>query len=337
MNSLKKETLIDRLNPLGECKRYGVRAWQCPPFLFLVMGVIIIAVIIITYFVATLKIGDPTIVSLIVLGVAAVLVVIDYVITSSFERLTEASRMKTEFINVVSHQLRSPLTNLKFSLETLIHARKGKFSKREIEYLAILKDNTKRMNTLINQLLTVSRLETERMPLNKIEFSLVEMTKNLILKSKPFAEASNVKIVFKASNNVPPVFADPMWAEQIVQNLLDNAIRYIKRKGEVEIKIYPNKKEVYFEIKDTGVGIPEAEQKYIFQKFFRSKNALKHQTEGSGLGLYIAKQIIELMGGKIWFKSKEGEGTTFYFKLPVKEEKNKKVFQKNSNNKRKKC
>jgi signal transduction histidine kinase len=317
----EKQSLADKINPLSQCRKYGVGLWQCPPFLFLIMGAIIIVVIVITYFVATLKIEDPTTVSLIVLAVAAVLIIIDYIITSSFERITEASRMKTEFINVVSHQLRSPLTNLKFSLETLMSLKGTNFSKREIEYLTILKDNTKRMNTLINQLLLVSRIETERLPLNKSEFSIVEMTRNLVLKTKPFAEASNVKIILKAPNSLPDVYADPMWTEQIIQNLLDNAIRYIEQKGEVRIRIYPEEKYVQFEIQDTGVGIPKEEQKFIFQKFFRSRNALRHQTEGSGLGLYIAKQIIEVMGGKIWFESEEGKGTTFYFKLPVKKEK----------------
>jgi len=108
---------LEVINPFAQCKKYHISLWQCPSFLFLLMSLIIIAVIVGTYFIAALKIDDPKIVSLIVLGVATVLLIINYIITKSFETITEASRMKTEFIGIVSHQLRSPLTNLRYSLE----------------------------------------------------------------------------------------------------------------------------------------------------------------------------------------------------------------------------
>lgn len=315
----KLKKFFQNLNPVTECRKYQIPLWQCPPFLFLLIGLIIIGAILVTYFIATLKIGDPLIVILIVLGVASVLLIIDYIIVRSFERLSEASRIKEEFISVISHQLRSPLTNLKFSLETLISERGEKFSSKEREYFSILKENIQRMHQLINNLLLVSRIESEELSLRKKEVSLVKLSKKLILKFKSFAQASNVKIKFSSPNNLPLVLADPLWLEQIIENLLDNAIRYIKQKGEVKIRIYPRAKKLYFEIKDTGVGIPKEEQRYIFQKFFRSKNILKYQTEGSGLGLYISKKILELMGGRIWFNSEEGKGTTFYFTLPIKD------------------
>ncbi len=310
--------ILNMLNPFGECKKYRISLWQCPPFLFVLMGLIIIGVIIATYFIATLRIDDPKIVTLIVLAMAAILIVIDYIITRSFERISEASRMKTEFIDIISHQLRSPLVNLKYSLEVLISKKHGKISKKELEYFKILDENIKIMGNLINNLLLISRIESGKLPFKKQEFSLSELTKEIILKFKPFSEASNVKIKLKAKKNLPKVFADPFWLRQIIKNLLDNAIRYIKQKGEVEVKISSKPKKLYFKISDTGVGIPKSEQKYIFQKFFRSKNILKYQTRGSGLGLYISKSILELMGGKIWFESKERKGTTFYFMLPIK-------------------
>jgi len=313
--NLKK--FLEIINPLGQCKKYQIPLWQCPPFLFLLMGLIIIGVIIGTYFIATLKIDDPKIVSLIVLIVAGVLLIIDYIITGSFERISEASRMKTEFIGIVSHQLRSPLTNLKYSLEILMPMELKKASKKEIEYFKILQENTERMGNLINDLLLVSRIETERLPLKKEEVSLTELSRKLILNFKSFAEASNVKIKLKAEKSLPKIFVDSFWLEQVIENLLDNAIRYIKGKGEVEIKIYSAPQKVYFKIQDNGVGIPKEEQKYIFQKFFRSRNILEYQTEGVGLGLYITKRILELMGGKIDFSSQENKGSTFWFTLPI--------------------
>jgi len=139
----------------------------------------------------------------------------------------------------------------------------------------------------------------------------------LIKEFRPFAQASNVEIEFQAKRNLPKIFADPSQIRLVIENLLDNAIRYIKGRGVVEIKIESQEKNIYFEIRDNGVGIPKEEQKYIFQKFFRSENVLKYQTQGSGLGLYISKAIIEKLGGEIGFKSQGGIGSTFWFTLPL--------------------
>ncbi|MBZ9572726.1 HAMP domain-containing histidine kinase [Patescibacteria group bacterium] len=310
--------ILESLNPLTPCKKWGVPIWQCPQFLFLLMGLIIIGAILATYSIATYRIGDPKIVALVVLTVAFILLILDFIITRSFERIAEASRMKTEFISVVSHQLRSPLTNLKYSLELLISGKLGKIQGKKLEYFKILEENTQRMGDLINDLLTVSRIETGRLPLKKEEISLGALTKKVILKFKPLADTSNVKVELRAPKNLPKVLSDPLWLEQIVENLLDNAIRYIKNKGEVKIRIKAGAKKIYFEIQDNGVGIPKEEQKFIFQKFFRSENVLKYQTDGSGLGLYIAKQILKLLGGEIDFSSKENKGSTFWFTLPIK-------------------
>ncbi len=308
--------ILEKINPLSQCRRYRIPLWQCPSFLFLLMSLIIIAVIIGTYFIAALNIDDPKIVSLIVLGVAAILLIINYIITRSFETITEANRMKTEFIGIISHQLRSPLTNLKYALEVIMPSILKRGSKKEKEYFEVLEENTKRMGNLIDDLLTVSRIETGRIPLKKEEVPLEEVTKKMILKVKPFAKACNVTIRLKTEKGLPKVLGDSFWLEQIIENLLDNAIRYIKKKGEVEIKLYSNPKKVFFRIKDTGVGIPKKEQKYIFQKFFRSENVLKYQTEGAGLGLYISKKVLKLMGGEIKFSSRENKGSIFWFTLP---------------------
>jgi signal transduction histidine kinase len=315
--------LLGSRKPFGSCSNYGIPLYRCPQFLFLVMGVVIILAIVFTYFLTVMKIGDPRIVSLIILFVAAILLVFDYIIVNSFERVAEAARMKTEFIGIVSHQLRSPLTNIKFSLEVLMSGELKDKIQDELEYMKILKENTQRMGDLINDLILVSRIETGEFPLNKLPLDLAEITQGLVNKFRPFAEASNVDIGLKIQDNTPKVLADFLWLEQVVKNLIDNAIRYIKGKGQVNISLKYDQKEIFFKIEDTGVGIPEAEQKYIFKKFFRSRNAVRHQTEGSGLGLYIVKKLLEFFGGKIWFDSKEETGTTFYFTLPIYQERSK--------------
>jgi len=117
---------------------------------------------------------------------------------------------------------------------------------------------------------------------------------------------------------LPKIFADPSQIKLLVDNLLNNAIRYTRGKGKVAIWLSRAKNNLYFRIKDNGVGIPVNDRKYIFQKFFRAQNALRQQTLGSGLGLYIAKCVAESSGGKIGFESEEEKGSTFWFTVPIK-------------------
>ncbi|MDP2909928.1 MAG: HAMP domain-containing sensor histidine kinase, partial [bacterium] len=249
--------------------------------------------------------------------VAIFLFILSFTITRSFEKLAEASRMKSEFINIVSHQLRSPLTNIKWSFEILSS---GDFeipeSKQE-EYFTNVKENIARMVELIDDLLIVSKIEQGQFPVRKEEISFEELTREQIMRFKIFAEASHIKLTLSFPPQLPKVMADPSLMKLVIENLIDNAIRYTPGNGEVSVKIEKSGNNLAFSIKDSGVGIPDKDKKYIFQKFFRAENALKKRTRGSGLGLYVCSSIIEQTGGKIWFESKENEGTTFYFTLPI--------------------
>lgn len=310
--------ILNQLNIFAQCQKYGLSSWQCPQFLFLLMGIIIIVAAVSSYVIGNRYVSDPELVALIVLFISAILFIIANVIIRGFEKLAEANRMKSEFISVVSHQLRSPLSNLRWAIELLMSGRLGKIEEEQVEYFRILKENSARMRELVKDLLTVSRIETKTLPLKKKEISLIELTKELISEFELFTKASNVKVKFQAQENLPKVFADPSQIKLVIENLLDNAIRYIKNKGIVEIKLEKKGKKLYFEIKDNGVGIPQEDQKYIFQKFFRSENIMRYQTQGSGLGLYITKSIVEKSGGKMGFRSQERKGSTFFFTLPLK-------------------
>jgi len=312
-----KQTL-NQFNIPAQCKKFGLPLWQCPQFLFFIMGIIIVCSSLITYAIGNRYIEDPLLVAFWVLLVTAILFAVAVIITNSFERLAEANRMKSEFVSIVSHQLRSPLSNLKWTLELLMSGKINSVSEKQLEYFKILKENSNRMMDLIKDLLIVSRIETAKLPIKKIEFSFEDLVKDLIKEFGPFAQSSNVKIKFETQPNLPKIFADPSQIQLVIENFLDNAIRYIKERGVVEIKIGKRNQNLYFKIKDNGVGIPKEDQKYIFQKFFRAENILKYQTQGSGLGLYIAKSIIERSGGKMGFKSQEGRGSTFWFTLPLK-------------------
>jgi len=315
---MSPKKIFAQLNILSQCRQYGVSLWQCPQFLFVVMGMIIIVSTLAVYAVGAHYIEDPGMVACIVLLVALVLFILSFTITRSFERLAEASRMKSEFVSIVSHQLRSPLSNLRWAIELLMSGRLGRIEDKQTEYFRILKENISRMGELISDLLTVSRIDTATLPLRKQGFSLEDLIKKLVSEFDLFAKASNVVIKFEPPKNLPKVFGDPSQVTLVVENLIDNAIRYVKEKGVVEIGLGIRRNNVYCEVKDSGVGIPKEDQRYIFQKFFRSENILRYQTQGSGLGLFIAKSIINKSGGKMGFKSEENKGSTFWFTLPIK-------------------
>jgi len=304
-----------QLNLPAQCRKYNVPLWQCPQFLFLIMGIIIIGAAITAYLIGTHYIEDPQLIALIVLTLSGTLFIFAYIINVSFEKLAEASRIRTEFVRIVSHQLRSPVTNLSWAIDSLMAGDLGRIAESQLEYFKILKENSTRMKELIKDLLITSRIEEGALPIKKEKVSLIEVIKSLVSEFQPFARASNVEIGFSFDENLPKILTDPQQIKVAVENLLDNAIRYSQRKGEIKIRLERKGDDIYFEIKDSGVGIPQEDQKYIFQKFFRSKSKEKG---GTGLGLFITKSIIEKLGGKIWFESEEDKGTIFYFTLPKK-------------------
>jgi two-component system phosphate regulon sensor histidine kinase PhoR len=307
--------IYDQLNLPAQCRKYNVPLWQCPQLLFLIMGIIIIGAAITAYLIGTRYIEDPQLIALIVLVLTGTLFIFAYIINVSFEKLAEASRIRTEFIRIVSHQLRSPITNLSWAIDGLMSGDLGRIAESQLEYFKILKENSARMKELIKDLLITSRIEEGTLPIKKEKVSLIEIIKSLVSEFQPFARASNVETEFSFDENLPKILTDPQQIKVVMENLLDNAIRYSQRKGKIKIRLERKGEGIYFEIKDSGVGIPQEDQKYIFQKFFRSKSKEKG---GTGLGLFITKSIIEKLGGKIWFESKEGEGTTFYLTLPRK-------------------
>ena len=318
--------ILEELNIVKQCKKNGLPFRQCPQAVFVAMGIIIIGTMIFTYAIGTKWVDDPETVALIISIITSILLILSFTISQSFERIAEASRMKTEFINIVSHQLRSPLTNLKWATDFLRATTSKKLNNSESEYFTVLEENCERMNQLVNDLLTVSKIEQKQLKENKEKVSLPELLKKIIEETNAFAVASNVKVKTKINEKIPEISCTNSHIKTVFENFINNAIRYCsisdsggkKHQGLVEIKLDMKNNKICFEIKDNGVGIPEEDQKFIFTKFFRAKNILKHQTQGSGLGLFIAKAVIEKMSGKVGFTSKINKGTTFWFILPIK-------------------
>ncbi|MCX6764653.1 MAG: HAMP domain-containing sensor histidine kinase [Candidatus Nealsonbacteria bacterium] len=313
-----KNKIIEQLNLKTQCKKYGLPLWQCPHFIFVVMGVVIMVTSLLAYFIGFRYVEDPLLICLVVMLITGFLFILSFVVVKSFENLAEASRMKLEFLAIISHQMRTPFSNLRWVIDLLNSGRVGEVQNDQQEYLKILKENSERMESLISQLLTASKFEQGKIPLKMAGFSLKTLTEKVITELKPLSNASNIEVKFECKEEIPDIFGDQDWIREVISNLLDNAIKYTKNKGEVKITIFKKGQKIYFEVKDTGAGIPKEDQKYIFEKFFRAQNILKKQTQGSGLGLFIAKSIIESHKGKIGFKSEAGEGSTFWFLLPIK-------------------
>lgn len=307
-----------QLNIFTQCKKYHVPLWRCPQFLFVAMGFVIIISSVAFYVIGERYVAEPKAVALVVLLMATTLLVIAFVITRSFEDLAEANRMKAEFVNIVSHQLRTPLTNLRWAIQSLLSEGITIASKDQgIDYFDIIKENGARMERLIDDLLTITRLRDGKMESKKTKFSLQSLTAEVISENKPLVNASDIQIELRSPKRLPDVFASYPLTKIVIENLVGNAINYSKGGGKIFIELKAPAKRVRFQVKDQGIGISNEDQKYIFEKFFRARNAIKEEVYGTGLGLFIVKLILDGMKGKVGFTSKEGKGTTFYFTLPT--------------------
>jgi two-component system phosphate regulon sensor histidine kinase PhoR len=241
------------------------------------------------------------------------------IILHDITREKEIERMKTEFVSIAAHQLRTPLSAIKWVLRMVLDGDVGKITKEQAELLERGYQSNERMIALINDLLNVARIEEGRFLYNFALQSLEDLIRKIIDSLAEPLKEKKIKLIFKKPQKpLPQVKIDVEKIELVMQNLLDNAIRYSPKGGEVTISVRRDRMNIEVMIKDKGMGIPEDQRKQVFTKFFRGNNAIKAEAEGTGLGLFICKNIIEEHGGKIWFESKENKGTTFWFTLPIK-------------------
>lgn len=241
-------------------------------------------------------------------------------LAQSFNQIEKINRMKDEFVSLVSHQLLTPLTAINWYAETLLGKEKIKKGDK-INYLKKIHESSQRMSRLINDLLNVSRLNAGEIKIEPRPFQLEDLILEIIQEFQALAKTKNCVLVFeKQSKKMSEILVDPNILRQILSNLLNNAIRYspCDKKCQVVVSLGAQDKNYLISVADHGIGIPADTQKRVFEKFFRADNARKFLTDGTGLGLYISKTILKFIGGEIWFKSKEGEGSTFYFTIPGK-------------------
>jgi signal transduction histidine kinase/putative methionine-R-sulfoxide reductase with GAF domain len=240
--------------------------------------------------------------------------------------LQSANLAKSEFVSLVSHELKTPMTSIKGYADLLAKGAVGPVNESQANFLNTIRSNVTRMSTLVSDLADVSRIEAGRMRLDFNAVALGILVNEVIRSTQAQIDEKSQLLEVNIPQNLPPLWADPNRIIQIVANLLSNASKYTPSGGKISVtaQVVMNAMDVQdapevvrVDVTDTGYGISPEEQSKIFQKFFRSEDQQIRESPGTGLGLNITRHLVEMQGGRIWFVSEPGRGTTFSFTVPV--------------------
>lgn len=251
----------------------------------------------------------------------------------------EIDKAKTEFVSLASHQLRTPLSAVRWYSEMLLAGDAGEVSPEQKKYIEEIYRGNQRMIGLVNALLDVSRIEMGTFIMESKPVDVVKLAQDVIDDNKLHISEKRISFSGVFQKKILNIQSDPKVLHIVLQNILSNAIKYTPEGGKVELSIFheesdknnlkggnsrvKNKdniteKYIIIKILDSGYGIPKDQQSKIFTKLFRANNVVGKDTQGTGLGLYIAKSIVDQSGGNIWFESNENKGTVFYVRLPIR-------------------
>lgn len=229
----------------------------------------------------------------------------------------QIDRAKTEFVSLASHQLRTPLSAINWYSEMLLAGDAGKLSKTQNQYLKEIYAGNQRMVDLVNALLNISRIDLGTFAVDPEPIDFCAVGESVLAELKPQIAAKKMAVESECQPGLPLVNADPKLIRIVFQNLLTNALKYTPEKGKIGLSVGKDAKNILIKVSDTGYGIPESSKSKIFTKLYRADNIREHETEGTGLGLYMVKAIVEESQGKVWFDSKENKGSIFYVTLPL--------------------
>jgi signal transduction histidine kinase len=237
------------------------------------------------------------------------------------ERLQELDEMKTAFVSQASHDLRTPLTAIKGSLDNLSLGIAGELTEKQQRILGRATTSVDRLTNLINDVLDLSRIESGRTTMTKSELSLKALVQNSVQECKPAADQKKIQLNLDEITDSCKIQADGGKIERVIGELINNAIKYTPDNGAVNVSLRkdedePESKQVVLCVKDSGIGMSQEDCEKIWDRFYRS-TASQHFAKGSGLGLSIAKELVELHDGTLSVESEEGKGTTFELRLPV--------------------
>ena len=233
------------------------------------------------------------------------------------ERLKELDRLKSAFLDTVSHELRTPLTSVKAYADILLTQEVNE--KTKLEFLEIINQESDRLTRLVNNLLDISRIEAGRFKLKMKKTNIGEVIDGSISIIQPLAKEKGIEVTVDIQDGLPKIRADKDKLTQVIENLLDNAIKFTPQDGRIEVKAHKEDRFIQVSVRDTGVGIEKQDFGRIFDKFYQlgPEYHLKEKPKGAGLGLPICKEIIAQHKGKTWLESKVSQGSIFYFTLPI--------------------
>ena len=253
-----------------------------------------------------------------VAGVDGVEVIGRIIALRDITRERELDKMKTDFISVVSHELRTPLTSIKGYTDLLLSGAAGENSELQSEFLGIIQLSTTRLSNLINDVLDISRIESGTLKIKHEPIDYRHLVADTLRVMKAAADAKDISMDAALPVTIPPVRGDSDKVTQVLTNLVSNAIKYTPEGGWVKISLeVTGEASVTTCVADSGIGVTPEDQKKLFHRFFRADNSSTREAGGTGLGLVIAKTLIELMGGAIWLESEPNKGSRFYFTLPL--------------------
>jgi PAS domain S-box-containing protein len=233
----------------------------------------------------------------------------------SFEE--EVDRIKSEFISLASHQLRTPLSSIKTYTHMLQDGYMGDVSETQASALQTIVEASDRMNELISTLLNITRMESGAIATSVHGVNVDKLAREVIKELSVPAANKDLDLSMAVSGKYPQTIrSDRAILKEIITNLVSNAVKYTPAKGAVTLKLRLKKDNVLIQVSDTGWGIPKYSQDQIFSKFFRADNITRRETTGTGLGLYLVKGLVDSLGGKIWFESREDKGSDFFLSLP---------------------
>jgi PAS domain S-box-containing protein len=230
----------------------------------------------------------------------------------------EVSQMKSDFVSFVTHQLRTPLAGIKWMLE--LAAQEPEVPADAASYIGDAREAAQRLIQLVNELLDISRLERGKLTVSTQPVDLVTMTREVLAETDVLVQERRHRVsVSTGDHPLPAVRADAQLLRQVVMNLVSNAIKYTPEGGAIEVRFERDGDTLRWSIRDSGIGIPRSSQARLFEKFYRAENVSTLETEGTGLGLYLVRLIMEQLDGRVWCESEEGAGSTFRFTLPLAE------------------
>ncbi len=235
----------------------------------------------------------------------------------AYDELKQVDQQKSEFVSVAAHQLRTPLTSVRFALQILREVTTGKLEPSQQDMLVKAEESMHRMFTLIQELLMVDKLEYGNLVIDRSPFDITDLLKEIFDHEVARATARNVKLMLESNTDIPLYNGDQRRLQDVFSNLIDNAIKYSYEGGKVVSRVTLTSTHIQVTVCDEGIGIPQNDVQTLFRKFLRLPNAVRVDPNGSGLGLYICKSIVERHGGTISHSPNTPQGTCFTVLLPL--------------------